>query len=410
MRKIDFLSLTIDSTRGNILRTFLSIISVVIGVFSFVFVVSLNEGMAESIMQTIENYGGYNTFDIKSSKKNMVMTSIAGSKNRKAIHYRYPITLSLIDSLNKNFNDAIFITELVGHDHFVIGEKRYRFLGVSEKFFEVYNNIKIEEGRKFNMLDIKSKNNVLIIAKNDKSSIDEKKSVGEMITINNYQFEIIGEYVSQGLNLYSRAIFIPITTFETLFYKQEEDARSILCKVEDVSKLNRTIEQVQSYLDLISEKGIFNINSREESIKEFENMSSAYSNLILLFSILMLITGGIGIMNIMLSSINERMREIGIKKAVGAKNRDIFIQFFLETMFLFFIGGSIGIILAVFSVESAAEFIIKKQLWGEQAKAIITFKVIITSIIFTGIIGLIFGLFPAIKASKVMPIDSLRYE
>jgi putative ABC transport system permease protein len=298
----------------------------------------------------------------------------------------------------------------VGHDHFVIGEKRYRFLGVSENFFEVYNNIKIEEGRKFNLLDIKSKNNVLIIAKNDKSSIDEIKSVGEMITINNYQFEIIGEYVSQGLNLYSRAIFIPITTFETLFYKQEEDARSILCKVEDVSKLNRTIEQVQSYLDLISEKGIFNINSREESIKEFENMSSAYSNLILLFSILMLITGGIGIMNIMLSSINERMREIGIKKAVGAKNRDIFIQFFLETMFLFFIGGSIGIILAVFSVESAAEFIIKKQLWGEQAKAIITFKVIITSIIFTGIIGLIFGLFPAIKASKVMPIDSLRYE
>ncbi|MBU0475383.1 MAG: ABC transporter permease [Bacteroidetes bacterium] len=410
MRKLDFLSLTFESTRGNILRTFLSIISVVIGVFSFVFVVSLNEGMAESMMQTIKNYGGYNTFDIKSSKKNMVMTSVTDSKHRKTIHYRYPITLTLIDSLNKNFNDAIFITELVGDDYYIKGEKRYRFLGVSENFFEVYNNIKIEDGRKFNLLDIKSKNNVIVIAKNDESSLDEKMSVGDMITINNYQFEIIGEYVSQGLNLYSRAIFIPITTFKTLFYKQEEMPRSILCKVEDVSKLDRTIDQVQSYLDFISEKGIFRINSREDSIKDFENMSSAYSNLILLFSILMLVTGGIGIMNIMLSSIKERMREIGIKKAVGAKNRDIFVQFFLETMFLFFIGGSIGIILAVFSVESVAEFIIKKQVWGAQAKALITFRVIITSIIFSGITGFIFGLLPAIKASKVMPIDSLRYE
>jgi putative ABC transport system permease protein len=177
-----------------------------------------------------------------------------------------------------------------------------------------------------------------------------------------------------------------------------------------MSQLNKTIEQVESYLDLISEKGIFRINSRAESTKDFEDMSSAYSNLILLFSILMLVTGGIGIMNIMLASIRERMREIGIKKAVGAKNRDIFIQFFLETMFLFLIGGSIGIILSVFSVESAAEFIIKKQMWGVQAKALITFKVIITSIIFTGITGFIFGLLPAIKASKVMPINSLRYE
>lgn len=410
MQIVDFILLTLESTKGNVLRTFLSIISVVIGVFSFVFVISLNEGIAQDTMQTIKNYGGYNTFDIKSSKKNMIMTSVIGSKYKKIIHYRYPITLTLIDSLNKNFNEAIFITEFVGDDYYIKEGRRYRFLGVSELFFDIYNNMKIEEGRKFNLLDIKNKSNVLIIAKNNKSSIGGTISVGDMITINNYQFEVIGTYVAQGFNSYSKAIFIPITTFKTLFYKQGEPPRSILCKVEDMSKLNKTIEQVQNYLDLISEKGIFRISSRAESIKDFEDMSSAYSNLVLLFSILMLVTGGIGIMNIMLSSIKERMREIGIKKAVGAKNRDIFIQFFLETMFLFFIGGSIGIVLSVFSVEGAAEFIIKKQMWGGQAKALITFKVIITSIIFTGITGFIFGLLPAIKASKVMPIDSLRYE
>ncbi len=410
MKILDFISLTLESTKGNVLRTFLSIISVVIGVFSFVFVVSLNEGIAKNTMQTIKNFGGYNTFDIKSSKKNIIITSVNGSKYKKAIHYRYPITLALIDSLNKIFNGAIFMTELAGDDYYIEKGKRYRFRGVSDFFFDVYNNISIDKGRKFNRLDIKNKNNVLIIAKNDKNSIDKTISIGNLITINNYQFEIIGTYASKGFNLYSRAIFIPITTFKTLFYKKEDPPKSILCKVEDMSKLNKTIEQVQSYLDLISEKGIFRINSRAESIKDFEDMSSAYSNLILLFSILMLTTGGIGIMNIMLSSIKERMQEIGIKKAVGATNKDIFIQFFLETMLLFLIGGSIGIILSIFSVESAAEFIIKKQMWGTQAKALITFKVIITSIIFTGITGFVFGLLPAIKASKVMPIDSLRYE
>ena len=410
MKIFDFILLTLESTKGNVLRTFLSIISVVIGVFSFVFVVSLNEGMAENMLEVLKNYGGYNTFDIKPSEKNMIITPAIGSKYKKTIHFRYPISLPLIDSLNKNFNEAIFMTELMGDDYYTKGGKKYKVFGVSDYFFNIYNNIRIEEGRKFNLLDIINKNNVSIIAKNDKSIIGKKISVGNMITINNYQFEIIGQYVSQGLKLHSRAIYIPITTFRTLFYKQEESPKSILCKVEDISKLNKTIEQVQNYLDLISKKGIFRISRREERIKDFEDMSSAYSNLILLFSILMLVTGGIGIMNIMLSSIGERMREIGIKKAVGATNKDIFIQFFLETMFLFFIGGSLGIILAILSVESAAEFIIKKQIWGAQAKALITFKVIITSIIFTGITGFIFGLLPAIKASKVMPIDSLRYE
>ena len=181
-------------------------------------------------------------------------------------------------------------------------------------------------------------------------------------------------------------------------------------KIKNSGNRKYIINKVKNYLKLHFGTGMFLVFDSEDTIKKYTDISTSYSQLILLFSVLMLITGGIGIMNIMLSSIRERMREIGIKKAVGARNKDIFLQFFLETLFLFFIGGCIGIILAIFSVESAAEFIIKKQMWGEQAKAIITIKVILISIIFTGITGFVFGLLPAIKASKVMPIDSLRYE
>ena len=411
MRFFDFISLTLESTRGNILRTFLSIISIVIGVFSFVFVISLNEGMARNVMKTVEDFGGYNTFDIRTAKKNIIRTPIPNSRKRYKINYRYPITLALIDSLNSIFPEGTFATEVISKSTVVIDGNEFRLYGVSDKHFEIFNNLKIVNGRKFNYLDIKNKNNSIIVVKdNSKDKLSTKSLVDNFITINNYQFKIIGERAYDRFGAYSRTFFIPITTMVTLFPSEDIAYRKVFCKVKDISKMNYLIKRVQNYLDLITSKDMFFVESREESIKDFEDISTSYSNLILLFSVLMLITGGIGIMNIMLASIKERMREIGIKKAVGAKNRDIFIQFLLETLFLFFIGGSFGLILAIFSVESAAEFIIKKQFWGVQAKALITLNVVFTSIIFTGITGLVFGLLPAIKASKVMPIDSLRYE
>ena len=209
MQILDYISVTLESTRGNILRTFLSIISVVIGVFSFVFVVSLNEGMAENVLKIIEKFGGYNTFEIVRSKKNFIRT-------KNANHTLQPITDKFVDNLKLNFPEVTFITDGIINEFLNAKGKQKKIFGLPAEYFDFDRNVKLKSGRIFNKLDYINKNLVALVEAN---TIDGEFGNSNYINIKGYQFEIIGEYEKGPLRSRGVTTLIPLTTLTTLFGK-----------------------------------------------------------------------------------------------------------------------------------------------------------------------------------------------
>jgi ABC-type antimicrobial peptide transport system permease subunit len=249
-----------------------------------------------------------------------------------------------------------------------------------------------------------------------KELFGESEAVGQRIKVNKKSFEVIGVMKERGtvaFQNYDDQIFIPILTMQKLV-AGVNNLGLIRIKVDDQANIPETIDEVAQLLrerhnisDQTGKDDDFTVINAAQALDLLKTITNALRYFLAAIAALSLIVGGIGIMNIMLVAVTERTREIGLRKAVGANNADIRIQFLFEAIIITFIGGILGIIGG--SLLSYIISLVANKL-GYDWQFYISLSSIILAVVVSVSIGIVFGLFPAIKASKLHPIEALRYE
>lgn len=394
MKNKDILKLSLSEIKSNLLRSGLAVLSVIVGIATFIAVVSLSEGMNNKLMKAIERLGGYDVFEIHPTRKNLAIRG-------EDFTYKHKITEQLIKQLNNRFG-AVFAPVMFGPKINLPGNHSVSVYGVSPDYFEIFRP-QLDEGRLIHPVDVENKHNIILInQKIKKEKFANSPSTGKYVTLSGIRFEVVGVVEDQ-------VAYIPITTMAEKI-RNVRPIRDVFVKVGNYKEMGHLIENVQFFLEQwTGESGMFRFNIPSENQEKFYSLEKSYTRFIMIISIFVLMVGGIGIMNIMLASIKERIREIGIKKAIGAKNSHIFYQFLIETLLVFIVGGVIGMVLGITSVNVITEKILANFISGKTEPAI-TLKVVLAPLLVSIGTGLVFGLYPAVKASRIPPVNALRYE
>jgi putative ABC transport system permease protein len=292
--------------------------------------------------------------------------------------------------------------------------------GVSANFPQV-RNAKIDLGSFFDQNAVDARSRVAVLgAKVRDSLFREEDPVGRRIRINDVSFEVIGVMVAKGGNFgpsEDNQVLIPLSTAQSrlfppppgfirrvqlsVVYIQAVDERSIDAAIDQATALLRERHNL-TYQD-----NNFTMVTQEDLVASFGTITGALTTFLGAIAAISLLVGGIGIMNIMLVSVTERTREIGLRKAVGARRRDIRTQFLIEALVLSLTGGVLGIALG-FLLSEVGTFFLRRL--AEDARAAVQLNAVLLATITSLAVGLIFGLYPAIRASRLSPIDALRYE
>lgn len=269
-------------------------------------------------------------------------------------------------------------------------------------------NLGIKAGRKLSNIDLDNENKVCLIGSTMASTLFEniKTSdiVGQKININGDKYTVVGVLAKVGSTMGTNVdnmIILPFTTAKYL--SSNLSINNLYLKVKDENYIEKTTSLIENYLQNILgiSSDYYDVSSQDSMLDTMSDINSTMSLLLGGIAGISLIVAGIGVMNVMLVSVTERTKEIGIRKALGAKQKDILIQFLVEAMILCILGGTIGICFGLIAGNIL-------QIFGFNFNA--NAKIILISFLSSAGIGLIFGIFPAYKAAKLNPIDALRTE
>lgn len=397
--------MALEGMVSNKLRTFLTMLGIIIGVGSVIAMVSLGLGMQEQVKENISSMGS-NLLIVMSGGRTANGQRIASGSGAK-------LTYEDAKAIEKNVDGIKYVAPGVQSSYqLVAGNQNWNtsVQGYTPNIIEI-RNYTIADGRMFTEREMSSRDRVCVIGKTVADNLyPDGNAVGQLVRINKAPFQVIGVMGAKGQSSMGQdqddVVFIPLTTaMQRLMGLTSVRNITIQCENEN------TINQVQS--DVITllrtrhkikngEDDDFTVRNLAEIIKTAQETTGSITLLLAIVAAISLLVGGIGIMNIMLVSVTERTREIGIRKALGATYKDILLQFLVESMVIGVTGGTTGMILGVI-VSSIVAHVIG---W----KVVISGLAIVISVLFSVDIGLFFGLYPAKKAALLDPIDALRYE
>jgi putative ABC transport system permease protein len=280
--------------------------------------------------------------------------------------------------------------------------------GVNLEYLQAFD-LKVTEGRMFTKADIDYSRPVCIIGTDIVDKVLKKiYPVGQTIKIDNYNFEVIGIFEKRGSILgQSRDNFavIPIGNFQRIYGTERTSTYVIMCRDKDL--ITATQDEVAGALRKIRRVGLgqendFEIITNDQLIDQFNSITKYFKLGAGVIAFISLLAAGIGIMNIMLVSVTERTREIGIRKAIGARKINILMQFVIEAVSLSWVGGLIGILLGLIGGNLVALYL--------GVSVVLPMEWVIAGLFVTTFVGVVFGVYPAVKASNLDPIEALRYE
>lgn len=405
---VESLIMVWDSVKANKLRTFLTLLGIIVGVFSIIVVMTGVRVLQKNVESSL-NFLGANTFQIQKYPAVMIgRSNWAKYRNRKDITYEQAIYVAK----NATLPEAVAIQAWTGPKIIQYGDLRTNpniiIQGEMPEGF-ITNNWTIQEGRALFEDDLEFSRFVAVLGANvAKKLFPNTDPIGKKVKIDGYDFLVIGVIKELGGMFGGQAdnfVVIPLTTFLNLYGKDR--SLNILVKAKSRELYDETVEQVTALLRAVRKvppgaENDFEIFSNESLIKQFNDLTFALRVGALVVSMIALIAAGVGIMNIMLVSVTERTREIGIRKAVGATKRNILTQFLFEAIALSQFGGIIGIILGVIGGNTLALIL--------KTTPIIPYDWVILGFVICSAVGIIFGVYPAWKAASVDPVESLRYE
>ncbi|HBE81607.1 MAG: ABC transporter permease [Blastocatellia bacterium] len=413
---IEVLKMAYDSVISHKFRSFLTILGIVVGILTAVVVASILTGMRQSIVAMFEEYGTNNVYLFH-------LSTGFGPSNRDERN-RKPLTMDDANAIlaqSSAIEDISTVAVNIGSwgtgfdDNMIYKDKNYRWAltdGVTPNYASV-TNMTIREGRWLTDMDNYERRNVLVIGVSAVEALFDGKSdeaIGKVIRMNGSTWEIVGVIEKRksgffGENEEDRKIFMPFRTARKV--APTRDAVLHIAQAKN-GQLNDAVLEIEGILRQRREvkygdPNNFDIKTADDFMKQFDGMIAGIGIAAIAISSLGLLVGGIGVMNIMLVSVTERTKEIGIRKAIGATRSAIVLQFLAEAMALTFLGGVIGVALSL-----AISNLILLLLPSIPAQ--VEWWMIIASLTVSVLIGLGFGVLPARKAAKLDPIECLRYE
>ena len=402
------LKIALTAIFANKMRSLLTVLGIMIGVAAVIAVVSIVQGMQFAISNELQQIGS--TF--------IQIVPGAGDRRNPFLQRSPELTVEDAVAVRRGTTDVagyspIFITgaqmKSGGTEH------TGQVLAVNTSYQEIVNHW-VDQGRFFTPLDEETRKRVAVIGPNVVDDLDlGSKPVGKVIQVAELPFTVIGVLERKGGALgddQDDRVLIPFTT-ATVVYGPEQMRRLVLIfQMRPGADMDLAKEQMSDILRARHRlgKGVeddFRIVAQEEIMK---TVSSVLLNVSLIMGAVVgiaLIVGGIGIMNIMLVSVTERTREIGIRKSIGARRRDVMLQFLIEAIVLSGLGGVIGIA-GGFGLANATRLVLKK--WVDLPPVHTPLWAILVAVSFCAFLGVLFGMYPAAKASKLDPIEALRYE
>lgn len=386
----------------NKLRSFLTMLGIIIGVGAVVAIFSIGLGAQQSVIQSFQDIGSNLIYIIPGNPEDQL---VSGTQKAKLT----------IDDVRAIEREAKLITEVApvinssSVASYLNKSTRTIVNASTENGREIFNT-KIEEGNFYSRSDVLNASNVAVIGQTViKNLFGKTYPIGKIIKLDGKNFKVIGTLESKGAVFGSdqdNSIEIPVTTAQNKLYGLDS-YNMIMAQSISEKDIDAATEEIKSILRRhrnirFGEKEDFMVQNQTQILGIITTITGIFTAVIAGIGSISLLVGGIGIMNIMLVSVTERTREIGIRKAIGAKNRDILVQFLVESIVLSVTGGIFGILFAVSVSAILSRFTVLET-------SITVFPIII-ALSFSTVIGLFFGIFPAMRAARLNPIDALRYE
>ncbi len=401
MEIVETLRLAQDSLMSNRVRSLLTMLGVIIGVAAVILLVSIGEGARRYIRTALGDLG------------TNLMVVVPGKTSKEGGMHMGTSTVRKL-----TLDDAVIIEKrarsILNAEPVMIGTSWIKYaensrdtyiVGITTDYFEI-RNLAIGIGRRFNESEVESARRVCVLGRTVKRDIfGDRNPLGEKVTVGNFRYRVVGIMAPKGVTLgndFDDLVLVPITSAIELF--DTDSLFNITVKVAGPEYIGKAKDEIADILTRRhAGKEDFTILSQDEMLDIMGKILNIMTTVLAGIAAISLIVGGIGIMNIMLVSVRERTREIGIRKALGARKQDILLQFLVEAVTLSLFGGIIGIVIGAGMALAISHFI-------EFLPTRITWWAVTLAFVFSVNVGIFFGVYPARKAALYDPIVALRYE
>jgi putative ABC transport system permease protein len=397
----------LEALRANKMRSILTTLGIIIGVAAVVAVVSIVQGLQHTITNELQGVGA--TFmviqrDVQRNHPGMIARQVRLTwEDGQAIQERVPgvrlITPAMFGQSQVKYRDR-------KHSPFAI-------IGVNQDWQDV-NNHSVEQGRFFSRLDLENRRKVTVVGRKvvEELALGDDP-VGKEIYIGTYPATVIGVMEKKGRAFgfdQDDLVFVPFDSAVALFGRNAAEAVELRLQARDTQSVEQVKDGVTQLLrtrhDIPEgQPNDFQIQTQDEILDSVNSILGSVTAVVGGIVGIALLVGGIGIMNIMLVSVTERTREIGVRKAVGARRQDVLVQFLIEAVTLSLVGGGLGL-----AIGYGLGVLAANALPGDFPPAHVPLWAVLLSFGFSAMVGIFFGIYPAAKASRLDPIEALRYE
>ncbi|MCR3760999.1 ABC transporter permease [Clostridium felsineum] len=395
------IKMSLQSIWANKVRSFLTMLGIIIGIASVIVLVGIGQGTKESVASQIESLG-----------TNLIAVNIIGNRNKA-------ISEAELSNLKKKPGIKDIAPLLTSNVNVKEGDNTASTsMEASTPNYSQVRNISVSAGRFINSRDVDNRYKVAVVGIDVANELfNSTDVVGQTMDVNGVEFTIVGVLNSTGTSISGSSddrIIVPLSTAKRLtktteiktFYAEAQSQNTV---DEAMGYLQlfldnkyRSVEQNTSGGSNSSKNSNYRILSQSSILQTATKTTSSMTTMLTGTAAISLLVGGIGIMNIMLVSVIERTREIGIRKAIGAKRRTILVQFLIEAASLSAVGGIIGVAIGYGGAKLLSTLI--------KTNVVISSNVVLGAFLFSVFVGIVFGIYPANKASKLSPMEALRFE
>ena len=407
----DYFTIALRSLAKRRLRTYLTMIGIFIGIAAVVSLIGLGEGLRVAITSQF-GFLGTDVLSVQAANINFAGAPGQGAPN--------PLQEDLVDKIKKINNVDAAFGRYIGSVTIEFRDKQKIEFVVSipgkedRRIFERMMNLKVQDGRLLTDQDVRG----ILVGANYHTgttygaTFDRPINAGDKVLINDKQFTVVGILERKGSFIFDDAILMNGDAMIAEGIKADDGTVNVIgVKVKDVNQIEQTQLDIEKLLR--KERNVkvgeedFVVETPQKALESLNSTLFAVQLFVTIIAVISLLVGGIGIMNTMYTAVLERTKEIGIMKSIGAKNSTIFTLFFIESGMLGMVGGTIGILLGMGFAHGLA-YVASLALGSDLIRASISIGLILGALAFSFLFGTVFGVLPAVRASKLNPVDSLR--